>query len=82
MGCLIRLLRRERRFLRILGDEITLSVTVSNTGEVRGKEVVQVYVKVPAGETGKSGEKADWVCEDEGAGTWRAGRGLYCYSEV
>ena len=32
--------------LKNTGDEITLSVTVSNTGEVRGKEVVQVYVKV------------------------------------
>ena len=34
------------------GDEITVSATVSNTGEVRGKEVVQVYVKVPQGKLG------------------------------
>ena len=38
--------------LKNTGDEITLSVTVSNTGEVRGKEVVQVYVKVPQGKLG------------------------------
>ena len=38
--------------LKNTGDEITVSATVSNTGEVRGKEVVQVYVKVPQGKLG------------------------------
>ena len=38
-------------------DEITVSVTVSNTGEVRGKEVVQVYVKVPQGKLGNPARK-------------------------
>lgn len=43
--------------LKNTGDEITLSVTVSNTGEVRGKEVVQVYVKVPQGKLGNPARK-------------------------
>lgn len=43
--------------LKNTGDEITVSVTVSNTGEVRGKEVVQVYVKVPQGKLGNPARK-------------------------
>ena len=43
--------------LKKTGDEITVSVTVSNTGEVRGKEVVQVYVKVPQGKLGNPARK-------------------------
>lgn len=38
--------------LKNTGDEITVSATVSNIGEVKGKEVVQVYVKVPQGKLG------------------------------
>ena len=30
----------------------------------------------------ETGREADWVCEDEGAGTQRAGRDLYCYSSA
>ena len=43
--------------LKNTGDEITVSATVSNTGEVRGKEVVQVYVKVPQGRLGNPARK-------------------------
>lgn len=45
------------QILKNTGDEITVSVTVSNTGEVRGKEVVQVYVKVPQGKLGNPARK-------------------------
>ena len=43
--------------LKNTGDEITVSATVSNTGEVKGKEVVQVYVKVPQGKLGNPARK-------------------------
>ena len=43
--------------LKNTGDEITVSATVSNTGEVRGKEVIQVYVKVPQGKLGNPARK-------------------------
>ena len=43
--------------LKNVGDEITVSATVSNTGEVKGKEVVQVYVKVPQGKLGNPARK-------------------------
>ncbi len=35
------------------GDNITASVTVKNTGNVAGKEVVQLYFSAPQGELGK-----------------------------
>ena len=43
--------------LKNTGDEITVSATVFNTGEVKGKEVVQVYVKVPQGKLGNPARK-------------------------
>lgn len=43
--------------LKNTGDEITVSVTVANTGELKGKEVVQVYVKVPQGKLGNPARK-------------------------
>ena len=43
--------------LKNTGDEITVSATVANTGEVKGKEVVQVYVKVPQGRLGNPARK-------------------------
>lgn len=33
-----------------LGDDVVMSVKVTNTGKVAGKDVVQVYVKAPYGE--------------------------------
>ena len=36
------------------GDRISLTVTVTNTGTVAGKEVVQVYVTAPQGKLGKA----------------------------
>ena len=36
------------------GDAITLTVTVTNTGSVAGKEVVQVYAMAPQGKLGKA----------------------------
>ena len=38
-------------------NELTVSVTVTNTGSVVGKEVVQVYVKVPQGKLGNPARK-------------------------
>ena len=38
-------------------DELTVSATVTNTGSVKGKEVVQVYVKVPQGTLGNPARK-------------------------
>lgn len=35
-------------------DEITIDVTVTNTGDYKGKEVVQVYYGAPQGELGKA----------------------------
>ena len=43
--------------LKNTGDEITVSATVANTGEVKGKAVVQVYVKVPQGKLGNPARK-------------------------
>lgn len=43
--------------LKNTGDEITVSATVANTGEIKGKEVVQVYVKVPQGKLGNPARK-------------------------
>ena len=38
-------------------NELTVSVTVTNTGSVVGKEVVQVYVKAPQGKLGNPARK-------------------------
>ncbi|SDN25975.1 beta-glucosidase [Actinomyces ruminicola] len=56
------------------GSEITVKTTVTNTGAAAGKEVVQVYVSVPAGELdqpyqalvgfAKTGELAAGAAED------------------
>ena len=35
--------------VKVQGDNISVSVTVKNTGEVAGKEAVQLYVTAPAG---------------------------------
>ena len=43
--------------LKNTGDEITVSAMVANTGELKGKEVVQVYVKVPQGKLGNPARK-------------------------
>ena len=38
-------------------DELSVAATVTNTGDVKGKEVVQVYVKVPQGKLGNPARK-------------------------
>ena len=38
-------------------DELTVAATVTNIGDVRGKEVVQVYVKAPQGKLGNPARK-------------------------
>lgn len=38
-------------------DQITVEAAVTNTGDVSGKEVVQVYVKAPAGKLGNPARK-------------------------
>ena len=43
--------------LKNTGDEITVSAMVANTGELKGKEVVQVYVKVPQRKLGNPARK-------------------------
>ncbi|MCQ2347042.1 MAG: glycoside hydrolase family 3 C-terminal domain-containing protein [Paludibacteraceae bacterium] len=35
--------------LKVKGDDITINVTITNTGKVSGKEVAQVYVNAPEG---------------------------------
>lgn len=43
----------ENNLLEKKSDRIVLEVTVKNVGEVKGKEVVQVYVKAPSGKLSK-----------------------------
>ena len=53
--------------LKNTGDEITLSVTVSNTGEVRGKEVcivIQKYDMASYDDSGVTGQKSCYVLEE------------------
>ena len=53
--------------LKNTGDEITLSVTVSNTGEVRGKEVcivIQKYDMASYDDSGVTGHKSCYVLEE------------------
>lgn len=38
-------------------DELTVAATVTNIGDVRGKEIVQVYVKAPQGKLGNPARK-------------------------
>ena len=39
--------------VKVSGDNITVSITVKNTGEVAGKETAQVYVAAPKGQLEK-----------------------------
>ena len=39
------------------GDNVTVSVTVKNTGKVAGKEVAQVYVTAPKGQIEKPAQE-------------------------
>lgn len=39
------------------GSDITVEVTATNTGEVAGKEVIQVYFSAPQGRLGKPGKE-------------------------
>ena len=47
-----------------------MAATVTNTGECKGQRGCSGLCEGSAGETWKSGEKADWICKDAGAGTW------------
>lgn len=44
----------EKASVTLEGEQVTVFVKVTNTGEVPGKEVVQVYVSTPAGELDKA----------------------------
>ena len=57
MGCLIRTFETKAEILKNTEDELTVAATVTNIGDVRGKEVVQVYVKVPQGKLGNPARK-------------------------
>lgn len=43
--------------VKVSGDNITVSVTVKNTGSVSGKEIAQVYVSAPAGQLEKPAQE-------------------------
>ena len=43
----------ERPMVRLVGDEVEVSVAVRNTGSVAGKEIVEVYVSAPETEIEK-----------------------------
>ncbi len=76
--------------VRIEGEELVVKASVSNTGSVSGKEVVQLYVTVPFGENGAEYQRlAAFAKTDEiGAGECREVilkaklRDLACYEEA
>jgi beta-glucosidase len=41
----------------VFNDKLTASVTVTNTGKVPGKEVVQLYISAPTGQLDKPAEE-------------------------
>ena len=43
--------------VKVSGDNVTVSVTVKNTGKVAGKEVAQVYVTAPKGQIEKPAQE-------------------------
>ncbi|MBQ3754478.1 MAG: glycoside hydrolase family 3 C-terminal domain-containing protein [Prevotella sp.] len=43
--------------VKVSGNNVTVSVTVKNTGKVAGKEVAQVYVTAPKGQIEKSAQE-------------------------
>ena len=43
--------------VKVSGDNITVSVTVKNTGSVSGREIAQVYVSAPAGQLEKPAQE-------------------------
>ena len=43
--------------VKVSGDKVTVTVTVKNTGDVRGKEVAQVYVTAPKGRIEKPSQE-------------------------
>ncbi|WP_195986448.1 glycoside hydrolase family 3 protein [Clostridium sp. D53t1_180928_C8] len=44
----------ERNILEVTDKEVTIGANVTNTGDLPGKEVVQVYVEAPQGKLGKA----------------------------
>lgn len=43
----------EGNILEVTDNEVTIEANITNTGDLSGKEVVQVYVEVPQGKLGK-----------------------------
>ena len=46
-----------------------MAATVTNIGDVRGKEIVQVYVKAPQGKLGNPARKLIGFAKNPGTGT-------------
>ena len=72
--------------VKVSGENITVSVTVKNTGSVSGKEIAQVYVSAPAGQLEKPAQelkaqlkRRDLASFDEANSQWLTEAGTYTF---
>ena len=59
-------------------NKLTVSVDTKNTGEVAGREVVQVYLSAPAGKLDKPEEELAAFGKNQTIGTWRDSNARLC----